>query len=45
MSDEFSVVGLGGNDIVINTEVWNEVVFWVFIHISLEFVIGSSLGS
>ena len=29
---------------MINSEVWNEVVFWVLIHIFLEFMVSSSLG-
>jgi hypothetical protein len=37
-------VVLSGDNVVINTEVWNKVILIVFVHIGLEFLIGSSLG-
>jgi hypothetical protein len=37
-------VVLGSDNIMINTEVWYKVIFVMFIHISLELLIGSSLG-
>merc|ERR1711935_229307 len=37
-------VVLCGNDIMVNTEVWNEVVLIVFVHVSLELLVSSSLG-
>ena len=37
-------VGLGGNDVSINTEVWYNVVFWLFVLILLEFPWWGSLG-
>jgi hypothetical protein len=44
LSSSFSVVILSGDDIVINTEVWNKVVLVVLIHICLEFLISSGLS-
>jgi hypothetical protein len=37
-------VVLSGNNVMINSKVWNEVVFVMLIHISLEFLISSSLS-
>jgi hypothetical protein len=37
-------VVLGGDDIVIHTEVWDEIIFWMLIHISLELGWSGSLG-
>jgi hypothetical protein len=37
-------VGLRSDDIVVHTEVWDEVVLWMLIHISLELGWGGSLG-
>jgi hypothetical protein len=37
-------VVLGGNNVMINTKVWNEVVFVMLVHISLELLVGSSLS-
>jgi hypothetical protein len=37
-------VVLGGNDVMINTEVWYEVVFIMFVHIGLKLLVGGSLG-
>jgi hypothetical protein len=37
-------VVLGGNNVMINTKVWDEVVFVMLVHISLELLVGSSLS-
>jgi hypothetical protein len=37
-------VVLGGNDVMVYTKVWNEVVFVMLVHISLELLVGGSLG-
>jgi hypothetical protein len=39
----FEVI-LSGDDIVVNSKVWNEIVLVVLIHICLELLIGSSLS-
>jgi hypothetical protein len=39
-----SEVVLGGDDIMVNTEVWNEIVLIVLIHVGLKLLIGGSLG-
>jgi hypothetical protein len=44
LSTSLSKVILGGNNVMINTKVWNEVVFVVLIHISLELLVSGSLG-
>jgi hypothetical protein len=44
LSTSLSKVVLGGNNVMINTKVWNEVVFVVLIHISLELLVSSGLG-
>jgi len=35
---------LGGDNIVINSEVWNKVILIVFVHIGLELLVSSSFG-
>jgi hypothetical protein len=37
-------VVLGGDDVVINSKVWNEIVFIMLVHVSLEFLVSSGLG-
>jgi energy-converting hydrogenase Eha subunit C len=37
-------VVLGGNDVMVNTKVWHKVVFVMLVHISLELLVGGSLG-
>jgi hypothetical protein len=44
LSTSLSKVVLGGNNVMINTKVWNEVVFVVLVHISLELLVSGSLG-
>jgi hypothetical protein len=44
LSTSLSEVVLGGNDVVVDSKVWNEVVLVVFIHISLELLVSSGLG-
>ena len=44
LSSSLSEVVLGGNDVVVDSKVWNEVVLVVFIHISLELLVSSGLG-
>jgi len=44
LSSCFFEVILSSDDIMINTEVWNKVVLIVFIHISLELLIGGGLS-
>jgi hypothetical protein len=44
LSSGFLKVILSGNNIMVNTEVWNEIVLIVFVHVSLEFLISSCLG-
>jgi len=38
------VVLVSGDDIMVDTKVWNEVVLWMLIHILLELLISGSLG-
>jgi hypothetical protein len=38
-------VVLGGDNVMIDTKVWDEVVFVMLVHIGLELLIGSGLGS
>jgi hypothetical protein len=42
-STGLSVVVLSGNDVMINSEIWDEIVFVMLIHISLELLISGSL--
>jgi len=44
LSSSLSEVVLCGNDVVVDSKVWNEVVLVVFIHISLELLVSSGLG-
>jgi hypothetical protein len=37
-------VVLCGDDIMVNSEVWNEVIFIMLVHISLELLVSSSLS-
>jgi hypothetical protein len=43
-SSSFLKVILSSDDIVIDSEVWNEVILIMFIHISLELLVSSSFG-
>jgi hypothetical protein len=44
LSSSFLEIVLCCDDVMINSEVWNEVVFVVLVHVSLKFLIGSSLS-
>ena len=44
LSSSLSEVVLGSDNIMVDSEVWNEVVLVVFIHISLELLVSSGLG-
>ena len=44
LSTSLSIVILSGDNVVINTKVWYEVVFIMLVHIGLEFLISSSFG-
>ena len=39
------VIVLGGDDVVVDSEVRNEIVLWMFIHVLLQLLVGSSLGT
>jgi hypothetical protein len=42
-STGLSEVILGGNDVMVNSKIWNEVIFVMFVHVSLELLVSSSL--
>jgi len=44
LSTSLSEVVLGGNDVMVDSKVWNEVVLVMFIHISLELLVSCSLS-
>jgi hypothetical protein len=43
LSSSLLEVILSGDDVVINSKVWDEVVFVVLVHISLKFLVSGSL--
>jgi len=43
LSTSLSEVVLGGNDVMVDSKVWNEVILVMLIHISLELLVSSSL--
>ena len=45
LSSGLLVVVLSGNDVMINSKVGDEIVFWMFVHVLLELVISGGLGS
>jgi hypothetical protein len=44
LSTSLSKVVLGGNDVMVNSEIWDKVILIVLIHISLELLISSGLS-
>jgi len=45
LSTSVLVIVLCTDDVVVDSKVWDEVIFWVFIHVLLELLVGSSLST
>ena len=44
LSTSILVVALGGDNVMVNTKVWDKVILWVLVHVFLELLVSSSLG-